>query len=817
MFIDSLREKYLPEIARLEQKSYPIEIAWGLKGLKHEINEHNAEYLSLCGFEKGELVCYIIAYKLKAPKIHNKEPIYISDINCPNPMYLQRLLLCFFRNCKGTKEGEIYYEAEFRENSYRLLCNQARRHGDRVKILAESCIPDYYGNGEKAYKITFCVDIDKYLEEDWRKEFRCRLDASGMNIYNSIMNKTFHILQKQIAMGIDLSTEQNRVFIIKSIKEWILGYYQMFGEKIPVFYQMKIYAGKGQKDGGISFQKTIETLKSKGYTVYETEERYSHMLPNVLTVRRNVEIYNTAYRDQLSGYRWLQKSQQSFWGEKKGDIEVYYLNRYGMEQYLLPVPYLTNGNYLYHLKKTTLYVLMMEKVLLQLPCEDHICFDEMFQGIFCLLSSKNAELCIKQIVTRCCASNNNYFHDWLLLVHILEKAKDILTEGAMKTLLMQPYQQAMGPGRKIKAITELILNKKTVRKKFDIKAMRKTLSSLIRNRKDLTGYITSLRDAVSVVYQKQKHIPKEKMRQLLAFMERMQRYCVSVNLESLFSNFGNECLFQFVEGTYPCVFEHQEFSMPVYPLTKFLLAFLENRTRKAKRVYHELKSKNLLIPGKNAEMTKEQYDEIIRILRRHNVELPDTVCKDPFAFLAVVEQKGSPEFLVAGDASVCCMGYGEHKAMIYAVEEGFGILNIYYKGRIVANSVIWINEPYQCLVLDNIEVHPNYVRFGKELKECFCHAAGQLQKKYQLKFVVQGLRYSDLDLYEDDSHKIDFARMEPLRVNTEYFYSDARQVRVVMQTIPDEEMERLICKVEQEEYKFSDEELPFSNEWDSAA
>ena len=37
--------------------------------------------------------------------------------------------------------------------------------------------------------------------------------------------------------------------------------------------------------------------------------------------------------------------------------------------------------------------------------------------------------------------------------------------------------------------------------------------------------------------------------------------------------------------------------------------------------------------------------------------------------------------------------------------------------------------------------------------------------------------------------------MEPLRVNTGYFYSDAEQVRVVMQTISDEEMERLICKV----------------------
>ncbi len=67
----------------------------------------------------------------------------------------------------------------------------------------------------------------------------------------------------------------------------------------------------------------------------------------------------------------------------------------------------------------------------------------------------------------------------------------------------------------------------------------------------------------------------------------------------------------------------------------------------------------------------------------------------------------------AGDATVCCMRFGESNAITYATEEGFGVLNIYHKERVVANSVLWIEDGQNCLVLDNIEVHPNYTKYNQ--------------------------------------------------------------------------------------------------------
>ena len=91
----------------------------------------------------------------------------------------------------------------------------------------------------------------------------------------------------------------------------------------------------------------------------------------------------------------------------------------------------------------------------------------------------------------------------------------------------------------------------------------------------------------------------------------------------------------------------------------------------------------------------------------------------------------------------------------------------------IANSVIWINEPYNCLVLDNIEVQPNYTVYNQILKICFRTAAEQLMKQYQVGWVVQGTCYNDLILYNDEQIEIRFPMMKPKEVQLKTFYSDA--------------------------------------------
>ena len=195
------------------------------------------------------------------------------------------------------------------------------------------------------------------------------------------------------------------------------------------------------------------------------------------------------------------------------------------------------------------------------------------------------------------------------------------------------------------------------------------------------------------------------------------------------------------------------------------------------------------------KLTSVQYCEVLEIMKFHNVEnLPDEL-KKLCNFKVLVEAKGSPEYLTAGDATVCCMSYGSIKAKQYALERGFGIVNVYYKNRVIANSVIWINEPYNCLVLDNIEVHPNYTVYNEILKICFRTAAEQLMKQYQVGWVVQGTCYNDLILYNDEQIEIRFPMMKPKEVQLKTFYSDAVKCKLVCEKEPNTGINSLVSNI----------------------
>lgn len=153
-----------------------------------------------------------------------------------------------------------------------------------------------------------------------------------------------------------------------------------------------------------------------------------------------------------------------------------------------------------------------------------------------------------------------------------------------------------------------------------------------------------------------------------------------------------------------------------------------------------------------------------------------------------MERKCSPEFLIAGNASSCCMSFGQPNAITYALEPGFGIINIYYKDRIIANSVIWINQPYNCLVLDNIEVHPNYQKFSKHIRNLFEKTIIYLLERHKLNYAVQGSKFNDLILYNEEIDPIPFKIINPLMVTSSRIYTDAHFIYPLRYGMPEEEI-----------------------------
>jgi len=780
MYVDILRREYLPAVAELEKKSYPAELVLGLQSFEDDYKNYNLRSFSRCIFEDGELACYIVAYKME--EFQAECPVYISDINCPNPRYLQRLLLNFFY---AAKKGAAYtFRAEMRKNSYKLLANREKRHGGVIRILEQKHLPDYYPNGEAAYCVTFKADIDQYLKEDWKSKFQLKLDGTYLSEDINIFRKAFQYLKEPARAGIDFYEKKNMEFVIHSIKELILGYYQMFGEKIPADLQYYLYERNSTKNEN-AFNKTISTLESCGYRENKGDKRYLYdSYRGIIIVNRKTEIYNTKYGSDLAGFRWLRRKNIRYLNGSKKSRWFICFNRYGVRQYLLTVPYLSQKQYLYYLRKL-LFVIQMEQQV-QGSRGEQQCFQDIVSNIYSLFGGKEAEDCIRNIVERYFVTEN-YYHDWWVITGDIKAAKEVLTKGAIKSVFMKSYNYALQVSKDIKALRQIVLASTFSRRMFDIKEIRKEFSCLIRQNKSCDEYINRLSQTVTEKYSKKLSIPLFEEKMLSDFIERMRKYCPTVTAYSVYQIFGTDCLAKFIKGTYPCVFKPGEIAQSFYPLTEFVSKLLKSRTRQAKHVYRKLRKQELLSDVLKGCISVVQYQEILQILMHYNVHLPNAAMNKLHEFRTVVEMKGSPEFLVAGDASVCCMSFGTAKAVHYATEEGFGIINVYYRDRIIANSLIWINEPYQCLVLDNIEVHPNYMKFEEELKKCFQNAAVQLMQDYLLRYAVQGVDYNDIQLYDRKVLAIHFDKMEPFKVGLRSFYSDAGRAKVIAGHFPDDD------------------------------
>ena len=406
------------------------------------------------------------------------------------------------------------------------------------------------------------------------------------------------------------------------------------------------------------------------------------------------------------------------------------------------------------------------------------------------------------------------FHDWGFVISEIFQFEKYLTKGAIKHIFLDKSLNQINKirdalaGLHVEGIDNL-----------DSKMIRKKISTAIKKDEPLAPIISEILQEIEKEWLRKKHISKELFEDMIAFVERMRKYSPHISINMLFKQFGRKTI-NMVKGQYEGLFKEKLITMTYKELGMFILETLDKRTRRNKRLFGALCKIQNIEEIFEGNILPENYDKIIAELKQRNIDVPKKFL-NLNKFYAKVEHKCSPEYLIAGNASVCCMSFGQDNAKTYALEKGFGVVNIYYKDRVIANSVIWINEPYNCLVLDNIEVHPNYKKFNDIIKNLFDETIKYLIQQYNLDFAVQGANYNDLNMYNLGSERIRFKVLKPVNVETEDFYSDAHYVYPLDYKMSSEEVKNKINAInillrEKEnkensraDIEFYNEELPF--------
>lgn len=265
-------------------------------------------------------------------------------------------------------------------------------------------------------------------------------------------------------------------------------------------------------------------------------------------------------------------------------------------------------------------------------------------------------------------------------------------------------------------------------------------------------------------------------KKVIDYVQRLRKYNQYVTIFTLINDFGSLAL-DFIKGTYKGLFK-EDYIYPDYSdITNYIKDIFSKKNKIAKKLYHDLKETVGIDKILNNNLTIIDVEKILDILRHRNL-LKDNTWIYKYNIYGKIEQKCSPEFLVSGDATVCCMSYHNDKLKTYAKEKGFGIFNVYYKDRIIANSLIWINSD-KTFVIDNIEVHPNYSKFNNYIKDIYYLFIKNIKNNYDVERIVQGSTYNDLKLYKPRKNEFIDLEIEPLEVSNVWFYSDAEECYII--------------------------------------
>lgn len=819
MYITELNINHLKEVAKLEKEVYPEELCLGYDDYLNDfksVGKYNNSSLGV--FVNGDLKAYIICYPKK--RFGN---YYVSDLVCPNPKMLLPLLIAF-----ANDNNRQTLEAEMRYTSYRIIKHILKKYPDFVELMEEEKVPLYYLNGEDMYQIKFKINADQMGK--YNPKFLILKEIYCCKNFQVEIKKILYSLYFEHNMSAE-EIKKYKSFIMRHIHERNLDALRMVGDTFKFIVRHECTFNNKK-----AFHGMVQHLLQKGYTEEFNENSNDIMSHNnkfcVLNERyicwTTVGELDTKFKDDtISYYRsYLKRKFINYYKKKRFVKSVEIRDKYNVQWLTISpsddiyriIPRNYSNIFDSQLRKLEFIKNIRDTVDKLIPKENTFVFvgPEGVPAIRKYAGEDVAYAYFNKVIelAKNAKDKTAVFHDWGFVISEIFQFEKYLTKGAIKHIFLDKSLNQINKirdalaGLHVEGIDNL-----------DSKMIRKKISTAIKKDEPLAPIISEILQEIEKEWLRKKHISKELFEDMIAFVERMKKYSPHISINMLFKQFGRKTI-NMVKGQYEGLFKEKLITMTYKELGMFILETLDKRTRKNKRLFGALCKIQNIKEIFEGNILPENYDKIIAELKQRNIDVPKKFL-NLNKFYAKVEHKCSPEYLIAGNASVCCMSFGQDNAKTYALEKGFGVVNIYYKDRVIANSVIWINEPYNCLVLDNIEVHPNYKKFNDIIKNLFDETIKYLIQQYNLDFAVQGANYNDLNMYNLGSERIRFKVLKPVNVETEDFYSDAHYVYPLDYKMSSEEVKNKINAInillrEKEnkensraDIEFYNEELPF--------
>lgn len=492
----------------------------------------------------------------------------------------------------------------------------------------------------------------------------------------------------------------------------------------------------------------------------ENRQKYQMVvIKNINNSFSRILHWNTPKYDNISGYRNYINSVLKPMKKNNMLKQIVIKDKWGIEllnpnysKPLVPIIYTKNMPIYIHKEYYKRQFNMLDKIY---------CGKNLLSKCYYYLGTKEGEEIFVKIYTRIIKAYNkehdeSVLHDFGFIYKEIFDSATIFTKSVLKQILltasMKELIQIKSYSYNILQNIFLLEQTKKAKKQSTIKTRME--KEYLNVRKII--FQNSKKEKIHVVLQmlsnkyalqyfkkmnKDKFFEKSEVLKILSYCDSMQIYNSSITPSSFIATFNKENVKKIINKQIDYFFETESFCSIQY-FKKYLKELMNTRTALSKKIFFKFKNIN----WKEVDILEDEVLlEIKNFISSTSFSLPDEVKKEEL-FIGKIEEKCSPEYLIAGDATVCCMSFGTKKATNYALEKGFGIFNVYYKNKIVANSVIWIDKKTNSLIIDNIEVSPNYKTQNDFIVEVYKKMYSSLLEKYNLENVYQGLGYNDLIL-----------------------------------------------------------------------
>lgn len=367
-----------------------------------------------------------------------------------------------------------------------------------------------------------------------------------------------------------------------------------------------------------------------------------------------------------------------------------------------------------------------------------------------------------------------FYHDNYLLTYYKIINNKYLTDKAVETLIYSSKKEFNLYLNTLKEISSFLGSIKNI----DTKFYRKRISAFIKKKQHdkLCSFYNDIVKNILEDYFKEQ--PKEFVSRLLDFHSKLMIYD-NVQLMTFINIFKNE-LPAIIDGSMKCIFKEHSIDFRQEKISTLVKQALGSKSAKGllsrpKSLYNALRKICNINEILNGTFPIKYCTSILNELKIRNIPIPEDIL-----YWVKIEKKCSPEFLMAGNITDCCMDFGSRKAFDYAIEEGFGIISVYSNDNIVSNSLIWIHDTLNYLVLDNIECIQKFIKKHSLIKKQYKLMIKYILSEYNLKLAVQGTGYNDIILYNKRNNNKYFKRIKfPINarsVTDQNFYSDANYI-----------------------------------------